>query len=323
MGGVETQYLLGNVSDEQRIAVEEDLFTNDSMFESLELAEDELIDGYVRNQLSDEDRRRFQALATQSPRIAERVKFARVLTSRVDAFTSEDSAAEVGPVRRSRQKESSAWWAAFFGGRLAFGTAGAVFALLFLVTAISLIGWIHIRKESARLAGERATLERQNKELAEKTSALQKQTDELTSAVQQERQQHIEDQKLIEQLNSRQPHEAGPHSIIGSILPLFLTPGGSRGSNSQAEAKLSSATAAVRLSLALENSDYRSYTLSIRAAGDEVFLTRNGVKPRNKSLVITIPASHFPPNDYVIHVDGLTDSHRVENVNDYTFRILR
>ena len=320
--GLEAQYLLGSVSEQQRTAVEEDLFTNDSTFEALELAEDDLIDRFVRDQLSSAEHHRIQTLVTQSPRLAERVKFARVLASRADAFATEEALGGSAALHVPSPRQSRRWWSALFPAPPAFGTAGAVFALLFLVAAVSLIGWFRVRNEAARLAAERTNLEQQNKELAEKTSALQKQTAELTSTVEQQRQQHNEDQKRIEELNRRQPAEIAP-TIFGTIVPLLLSPGGTRGSNSQAEVKLGRGTAAVQVTLALENADYARYNLRVRAAGGSVFLTRKGLKPRNKSLAVTIPSSQLSPNDYLIHVDGVTDSHRIEGVNDYSFRILR
>ena len=72
------RYLLGSLSDEEKALLEEKYFSDDAMFEEIEIAEDELIDRYVRGELSKEDSERFTAVVAQSPRLAERVEFARV-----------------------------------------------------------------------------------------------------------------------------------------------------------------------------------------------------------------------------------------------------
>lgn len=318
------RYLLGNLSEDEKTRIEEGYFSEDSNFEAIELAEDELIDAYVRNELPSEDHGRFQALLTRSPRIAERVKFARVLASRADAFAPEDALPQAAALRSPGSKQKTAWRSALFPARPQLGTAVAVYAALLLVAAISLIGWFRIRNESARLAAERATLERQNQALAEKTSELERKTVELTARLQHEREQHSEDQKPME---SRQQREASPPAMLGIITSLFLSPGGTRGSHSQSELKVRPETATLQLNLALETNDYSRYNVTVRTPNDKTVLTRKAIKPRTSSsvnsLVISIPVSRLSSNNYLVHVDGISDSGRIENVTDYFFRVIK
>lgn len=72
------RYLLGSLSEEERARLEEKYFSDDTAFEEMQIAEEELIDQYVRAELSNEDRARFAAMVARSPRLAERVEFARV-----------------------------------------------------------------------------------------------------------------------------------------------------------------------------------------------------------------------------------------------------
>ena len=72
------RYLLGSLSEEERATLEEKYFSDDTAFEEMQIAEEELIDQYVRAELSNEDRARFAAMVARSPRLAERVEFARV-----------------------------------------------------------------------------------------------------------------------------------------------------------------------------------------------------------------------------------------------------
>src|SRR5688500_20133118 len=80
------RYLLGSLPEEERTRLEQQFFSDDQVFEELEIAEDELIDGYVRAELSTDDRRQFEKLLV-SPRLAERVELARILAKKVSQST--------------------------------------------------------------------------------------------------------------------------------------------------------------------------------------------------------------------------------------------
>ena len=64
--------------------MEEAFLADDSKFEAVELAEDELIDAYVRAELSAEQLQQFHKKLLTSPRLVERVHFARALAERTD-----------------------------------------------------------------------------------------------------------------------------------------------------------------------------------------------------------------------------------------------
>jgi len=71
------RYLLGSLSEDERNRLEENFFADDAKFEELEVLEDELIDDYVAGELSPDERRQFESKLKQSPRLVERVHFAR------------------------------------------------------------------------------------------------------------------------------------------------------------------------------------------------------------------------------------------------------
>ena len=50
------RYLLGGLSESERTSLEEKFFADDKEFEELEIAEGELVDRYVRRELSAADR---------------------------------------------------------------------------------------------------------------------------------------------------------------------------------------------------------------------------------------------------------------------------
>lgn len=73
------QYLLGQTAEDQLENVEKRLLTDDGFFEELEIAEDELIDEYLTNELTPDQRPRFEQFFLISPERPGKLKFARAL----------------------------------------------------------------------------------------------------------------------------------------------------------------------------------------------------------------------------------------------------
>jgi hypothetical protein len=87
------RYLLGRLPESEQTGFEERLLESEAQFEALEEAENELIDEYVADRLSADDRRRFEHYFLAQPERRARVEFARALR---------EATAEHGRGKRSR-----------------------------------------------------------------------------------------------------------------------------------------------------------------------------------------------------------------------------
>src|SRR5947207_12266493 len=76
------RYLLGEMPDRERTDFEDRCFADDSFYQTVLAAEDDLIDSYVRGELAATARRLFEARYLASPRLSSRVDFARALQQR-------------------------------------------------------------------------------------------------------------------------------------------------------------------------------------------------------------------------------------------------
>lgn len=65
------RYLLGSLSETEELRLEEQILSNDEVFETLEIAEGEVIDRFVRDELNEKERARVQEMISNSPRLAE------------------------------------------------------------------------------------------------------------------------------------------------------------------------------------------------------------------------------------------------------------
>ena len=174
------QYLLGTLSDEERARVEERYFSNDADFEEIEIAEEELIDRYVRGELSETDRNRFETNLAGLPRIAERVHFARTWKEKL-ASSPDNSIAASRVESRDVGRRQTSWWSNLFGFSGASRTprlAVAFTVLLLLVGGtVVLTEWMRLREQSR----QQSALEQRQRELDKQAADLKAQVEQLAT----------------------------------------------------------------------------------------------------------------------------------------------
>src|SRR5215213_7410378 len=75
------QYLLGELPEEQQVAIEDRAFEDKEYLATITAVENDLIDEYVRQELSETERLRFEERFLASADRRKRVEFARALAS--------------------------------------------------------------------------------------------------------------------------------------------------------------------------------------------------------------------------------------------------
>src|SRR2546421_5092925 len=74
------RYLLGDLPEEEQVEIEDRAFQDRKYLEGLLAVENDLIDEYVRGELSDSERRKFEGRFLASAEGRRKVEFARALT---------------------------------------------------------------------------------------------------------------------------------------------------------------------------------------------------------------------------------------------------
>jgi hypothetical protein len=314
------RYLLGGLSETEQTTLEEQILSDDEVFENLEIAEGELIDGYVRDELSAEERRRVQEMMVNSTRLAERVEIAKILTTR--------AAAAAPHAVKSEKKESAKtpWWNLFIpipqsspAMRLA---AVAPLALLLVTSVLLVLVWTRYRTESQRWAKTEQRLSQLEKEIADqnaKSSGLQT---ELT----QTQQEKTAQENLVAELQQQLEEQRGR---TPSIFSFFINPGvGTRGGgNAETSLRIPSGKDELQLQLNVEGGDYPQYEATLQDADLKPILKPSRLKPIRRGSRNFIPfkvaARLLPPGSYHVHVDGFTNQRVREDFNDYHFRVTR
>jgi hypothetical protein len=125
------RYLLGELSDREREDLEKQYFIHQQAWEELEAVENDLIDAYVKEQLSSNERQLFESYFLRSERRRQRVEFARTLMD--SKLRQETDAPGSAPVSSSPALRSPSrfWWS---NARLPwFASAAALVLIAFLV----------------------------------------------------------------------------------------------------------------------------------------------------------------------------------------------
>src|SRR5512132_4115643 len=91
------RYLLGNLTEDEQVQLENRAFADADYLGVLEAAEADLIDTYVRGELSQPDRRSFEFRFLTSPQRRSKVEFARALAALTAEWKARQPAAAGRP----------------------------------------------------------------------------------------------------------------------------------------------------------------------------------------------------------------------------------
>jgi hypothetical protein len=304
------RYLLGDLTEAERSRFEEQYFLDDKEFESLEIAEDELIDKYVREELSAEDTRRFKKLLV-SPGLSERVEVARLLVKQTAHAPQADP---VTPAIVPVKPPHVGWWDRLFGPAAAIPAFRPAFAMslifMLLTTAALVLVWTKLQSESQRLAQEQ-----------QKREALREQVEQEQAAA-----TAAEHERQIAELRKR------PGS--GFTVSTILNPSSiSRGPGGRAIEDVRITRGATHVGLKLNvthgEDEYISYNASVRKMdsddSDKSLAAQNNLRPFSeggkKYITFKVNATRLRAGTYNVDVQGVTASGEKADFDDYPFRV--
>jgi hypothetical protein len=306
-----TNYLLGELSEDEQTALEEKYFNDRELFDRVVQVESDLVDKHARGLLSPKTRARFEFHYLAHPERRERAKFAAALAAKVD----QDN--EIGVASPA---VAVSWWS-----RLVTSMRGPKLAWAFAIVLLLLAGgalWFliegrRLRQELAKTEAERGGHEQRERELREQAANEQQGSQQRSAEL---------DRLRAEQ----QTIEPSPNPGVKSALPfvsLALTIGGVRGIDTGPPAVLviPAGTQQVRIQLSLRENDYQSYQAVLQPAGGKEIFGRQSLQARtNKSgasLALPISANKFTTGDYILTLKGVMQNGEVEEVSKSLFHV--
>lgn len=280
-----SRYLLGQVSPQERDGVEDQFLANDDLFEELVAAENDLIDAYVQRRLSGEDQKQFESYFLNSPERRERVDFAKALAN----YGSETKAILDSGPKRVRLRDF-----------LKIAPVSMRFAVAaMLLTVLGGLLWLVV--DNFRLRREFEASEHLQEQLRQQVANL-------TAGGQQ--------------------HELAQLDPPGSArLSMVLAPV-SRGGGQQNTVIVSSGISTLAFRLNRDREDYSSYVITLETVEGKRLLQQKdlpGQPAQNGKKIVTaeFESKTLAPGDYVLKLGGTTAGSKTEELDAYSFRVLK
>lgn len=316
------RFFLGEMSEEERGAFEETFVADEELFEQMRVAEDELIEAYVRGTLAPSEREKFERGFLTTERRRGRVEFTRSMLGKLAGQKAEavaaiktDGAAATNP---------SAWNSItnfFKAPALAFGTAVALFVLV--VSA-----WLLLRNpnrpEIARQAIPTPTVQKAQPGADDNSPSGENAYPRSNANARREVPDDNSTPPTAKTETPNRNQNPVPRKPADGVVPvLALAAGAVRGAGATPVLNLPQGARGARLRLRLESQDYQIYHAEIVSPeGARVFQSGN-LRARNSTVSLFVPAGKLSPGDYLVKLSALNRQNEPESVADYALRVTR
>jgi hypothetical protein len=298
------QYLIGSLPEAEAERLDQLSIADDEFVSRLSAAENDLVDAYVRGELSGDTLQRFGVhyLSSQSRR--DKVAFANTLRLReIREATRPAESVAPGPPWRF-----AAWRLRTVPGPAPAWALAGVAALTLVAAGYLLVANGRLQQELARTQSDRASLQSRARDLQ---------------------------RRLVRE----RPADAGaPKEADGSgrpqaqteplrIASLFLAPP-TRGLSRVQSLTVPPATDAVALRLQLENDEFPRYRVALKAAASDRVLWRSEklesvLEGGRRVVSVRVPAALLTPRHYSAELTGITPGGAAELLGTYSFAVVR
>jgi hypothetical protein len=312
------RYLLGDLPEDQHVEIEDRAFADKEYLALVTAVENDLIDEYVRHELSEQDRQKFEGRFLASAERRKRVEFAK-------AFARVPVALE-----RTVISEPAKWtwrdslYAFFVGLNPAVKFAMVGVALFFVMDGVWLLA------ETMRLRSQLTQLQTQNQtrqsELQQQVEAERRRNEELNAQLTQEKQQREQSDESLRQLSETADDTTpAPQPVIASLT---LLPGLARGGSEKSSLRLADDTRLVRLQIGIDPDEpYKTFAVDLRTSSGRQVWTRENLTARTRSrasaITLTLPASVLKPGDYELRLSTRQKGGATEDIGFYYFNVTK
>lgn len=316
-----TKYLLGELSEEEKLQLEEAFFTDDDSFEQLLALEDELRYDYAQGSLTPQQRRQFEQRFLTLPAESQRIAVAKAVLDKV---------AEIEPVRTPVRAVVVEEKPGFFQSLLAlFGLQSSMMQFGMAAACILLLlggSWlfyqtVKLRSQVQQLEVARADQEQQRIQQERQAAEQRARGEQLNEQLDTERRKREElEQEIAKQKTQTTRENNDQSSSPATFLSFILTPGLSRDIDSTKRLTIPSDTTQLRLQLTMKRpGSYQSYQAVLQTLDGANLWSRNLPRSAGRAVAVTVPAKLLPPGDYVIVLKGKTADGQMEEIDEYHF----
>ncbi|HQU85336.1 MAG TPA: hypothetical protein PKY59_19505 [Pyrinomonadaceae bacterium] len=299
------RFLLGEMTENEREKFEAEFLADENIFDEISVAEDELVEAYVRGTLDFETKRKIETNYLKSPKNIEKLEFTRSMLANLK--TSNET---------FEKKENSSFLKSLVAfltdPKLAFGAA---FAILLIIFA----SWFLLKKPSKNEIVKNAT----------PTPTVKTETNFNSQTNQNSSIEIPVNNVNKENINSNtetkptpKPTETPKEKIVPNpILALFA--GTVRGEGKTNSVMIPKDAKGLNLQMKLESQDYKNYRAEIVDQNGNSIFKSGKIAARNARLNTFISSEKLKKGDYLVKVYGLNAENEEESAADFQFRVNR
>jgi hypothetical protein len=304
------RYLLGTLPEQEAERLDELSIRDDAFVERLNSVENDLVDAYVKDELSAEDLAQFKKSYLCSPERLQKAEFAKALASfdskRMPVSAQKEVPAKAPgsqPIDESLKGLSPWRWFAFPRLALQWGLAGGTLAMLLVASYLFL---------------ENARLNKQTIKVQAAQAALYQHEQELQRQVNDQHAANAEMVKELEGLRESQPN----FDQLKTLSALLLPP--TRGADGIPTLTVAPGTGLVVLLLSLESAELRKYRADLKDPATNKFVWRStDLQPalggKMNFVSISFPARLLRSQNYVVELSGIRANGAMDFMTSYTF----
>lgn len=284
------EMLLGRLGDEERSSFEASFVADETMFDIVRAAEDELVEQYAFNKMSDSDRTAFESIYLKLESGRRRLALTRSLIER-SKFAA--------PIDAERKPSIFAWAVSFFTAqRAAVGFA----AIALVVGGI----WIASRKPD-EIAVQPTT---------PTPTPIAKTPEVFVPAP-------TPDLAELPKNSETKPEiQPTPKPERVAVPMVALIAGSLRDGGKMQQLSITDQTKKAAFRLKLDSNDYRAYRAEIVDADGRSIVRLSSLRASGSNVAFVIPTSKLKTGEFIVKLYGLNPSGQSESVADYPVRII-
>jgi anti-sigma factor RsiW len=323
-----TEYLLGELPEPDREAIDQLSVTDDEMALRLQVIENDLVDAYVRGELTGSQLEQFNAHYLASPRRRDKVAFARGLQKSLDPMAI--AAQETKPprvLRESAPAQKRGVRKGILRRYLLTPRAwqwGMAAALLLLIATGA---WLMV--ENRRLRNHINQAQAQRAELQQREQELQTQIAEQRDAVAEKEKELASLRGELARLEAQVLDSGEPPSPVAptasNIVAFALTPQ-MRGGGQMATFAIPADADYIKLQSELEPNDFALYRAELKAQPGRESVWRSGklrARADGKTITLTLRSAILKAQSYSLEIYGVSPTGASELISSYPFRVVK
>jgi len=355
------RYLLGEVTDQGREQVEQQLMTDSQYLGHFLRTEESLLDEYVNGKLDEDERGPFETYFLSAPERRDKLEFARSLNRYITEAKARKLAEAAAADSEATGSRESIFWLRQIPGRAV--TALLVIAMLALTASTIILLTDNARLRERVLEGQTGS-NRADEELQKRLGEQTERNEGLARHLEQSRNEvaKIEQElaRIKQEQGRRTPNpspkiargggDRRPLPDRGTAIPdppskifrggidnltlltpgavsLIIAPGPVRDKGQANRVYLTNDTQQLRLELKVEGETYESCRVEAQTVGGKIIWREGDLRAQQRAgeniVVTTLPAAQLTEGDYLITLSAAAPGESYEEVATYYFTILR